>query len=218
VKPIDLLYFEDVSPFHEAVFTFPIIGKLSMRQMSIVGFSAIVSWSIYQGSGNMLSMIPLSAGIYVGLKKFNVMPIEIQIVSVIKFMFVGKKTKQKRKFTKKIAFKFPRQGSKKLGLSEAFQPKLDVIGKKIRVREVFTDPLKPIRLQINLETADRRPIINTQTRIEFDGNVVSTLATNNNGEIEVLIIPQTLGEKKLLIYAEGFEQPVFEEVLFIKNL
>ncbi|HEX9846097.1 MAG TPA: hypothetical protein VGA92_06490 [Candidatus Nitrosotenuis sp.] len=218
MKPIDLLYFEDVSPFHEAVFTFPIIGKLSMRQMSIVGFSAIISWSIYQGSGNLLSMIPLCAGGYVGLKKFNVRPIELQIISVIKFMLFGKKAKQKRKFTKKTAFKFPRQESKKLGLSEVFQPKLEIIGKEIRVREIFTDPLKPIRLQVKLETADRRPIVNTQTRVEFDGNVISTLATNNNGEIEVLVIPQTLGEKNLLIYAKGFEQPVFEEILSIKSL
>jgi hypothetical protein len=215
VKPIDLLYFEDISPFHEAVFVFPIIGKLSMRQMSIIGFSAIVSWSIYQGTGNLLSMIPLCIGVYVGLKKFNVRPIEFQIISIIKFILFGKKTKKQNKLQK--TSKFAKQQSKKLGLSEAFQPKLEITGREIKVREVFTDPLKPIRLQVKLETPDKKPISNTQTRVEFDGNVVSTLATNNNGEIEVLIIPQTLGEKNLLIYAEGFEQPVFEEILSIKN-
>lgn len=216
MKPIDLLYFEDISPFHEAVFVFPIIGKLSMRQMSIIGFSAITSWGIYQGTGNVLSMIPLCIGGYVGLKKFNVRPIEFQIISIIKFVLFSKKTKKQKKKLQKTTM-FAKQQSKKLGLSEAFQPKLEIIGREIKVREVFTDPLKPIRLQIKLETPDKRPISNTQTRVEFDDNVISTLATNNNGEIEVLIIPQTLGEKKLLIYAEGFEQPVFDEILFIKN-
>lgn len=216
MKPIDLLYFEDISPFHEAVFVFPIIGKLSMRQISIIGFSAITSWGIYQGTGNMLSMIPLCIGCYVGLKKFNVRPIEFQIISIIKFVLLSKKTKKQKKKLQKTTM-FAKQQSKKLGLSEAFQPKLEIVGREIKVREVFTDPLKPIRLQIKLETPDKRPISNTQTRVEFDDNVISTLATNNNGEIEVLIIPQTLGEKKLLIYAEGFEQPVFNEIFFIKN-
>jgi hypothetical protein len=113
VKPIDLLYFEDISPFHEAVFVFPIIGKLSMRQMSIIGFSAIISWSIYQGTGNMLSMIPLCIGGYVGLKKFNVRPIEFQIISIIKFILFGKKTKKQNKLQK--TSKFAKQQSKKLG-------------------------------------------------------------------------------------------------------
>jgi hypothetical protein len=214
VKPIDLLYFEDVSPFHEAIFAFPIIGKMSMRQMSIIGFSAILSWVIYQGTGNMLSMIPICLGAYVGLKKFNVMPMEYQIISVVKFALFGSRNVRKTPKMTKIA----KQSSKKLGTSKEYHRKLQVVGREISVRQVFTDPLKPIRLQVKLETPDKRPISNTQTRIEFDGNIISTLATNNNGEIEVLVIPQTLGEKRLLIYAEGFEQPVFEEILDIKSL
>jgi hypothetical protein len=214
VKPVDLLYFEEMNPFHEAVFAFPLIGKLSMRQMSIIGFSAAISWIIYQGSGNPLAIIPLCFGGYVGIKKFNVRPLEFQLISILKFLIF---TGTKKKSTQKSTFKL-KQASKKLGVSEAFRQKLQLVGREIRIREVFTDPFKPIRLQIKLETPDKKPISNTQTRVEFDGNVVSALATNNNGEIEVLVIPQTTGEKKLQIYADGFEQPVFEEMLAIKSL
>jgi hypothetical protein len=207
MKPIDLLYFEDVSPFHEAVFAFPIIGKLSMRQMTIIGFSAVVSWAMYQTSENLFSMIPLCIGAYLGLKKFNVKPPESQLVSVIKFAMGKKKSRKPQQQL--------RPKSKRLGPSAEFSPKLQVVGKKIKTRSIYSDPLKPIRFQIRLETPDTKPIAKTQTRVEFDGNVISTLATNHNGEIEVLIIPQTVGEKKLAVYAEGFEQPVFEEILSI---
>lgn len=217
MKPIDLLYFEDISPFHEAVFIFPIIGRVSMRQMSIIGLSATISWIIYQGSGNYLSLVPLCFGGYIGLKKFNVKPIEFQIISVIKFFLLGKGSVQKRKTKKRTIAGLAKQESKRLGASTIFQPRLQVMDKKIKIRDVYADPLKPIRLQVKLETLDKRPISNTQTKVELDGNIISTLATNNNGEIEVLIVPQTIGAKRLLIFADGFEQPVFEEVLSIKN-
>lgn len=213
MKPIDLLYFEDLSPFHEAVFAFPIIGRLSMRQMLIIGFSATASWAIYQGTANPLAMAILCLGSYVGLKKFNVMPIESQLVSIVR-LWLFSNTKSKTKTVPKST----KPASKKLRVSEPFHPRLQVIGKEIRTREVFADPLKPIRLQVKLETLDKRPISNTQTRVELDRNVISTLATNDNGEIEVLIVPQTVGEKKVAIYAEGFMQPVFEEILSIKNI
>jgi hypothetical protein len=188
-----------------------------MRQMSIIGLSATISWMIYQGSGNYLSLIPLCLGGYIGLKKFNVKPIESQIISVIKFILLGKKSVQKRKTRQRIITRLAKQESKRLGVSTVFQPRLQVIGKEIKTRYIYTDPLKPIRLQVKLETLDKRPISYTQTKVELDGNVISTLATNNNGEIEVLIVPQTVGEKRLLIFADGFEQPVFEEILSIKS-
>lgn len=214
MKPIDLLYFDDLSPFHEAVFDFPIIGKLSMRQMLIIGFSAATSWVAYQGTANPLAMIILCLGGYVGLKKFNVKPIESQLFSIIKFYLFSKQNKTMLKSN----FKSTKPTSKKLGFSKPFCPKLQTTGREVKTREIFADPLKPIRLQVRLETPDKRPIPNTKTRVEFDGNVIATLATNNNGEIEVLLVPKTIGEKRIAIYAEGFVQPLFEEVLSIRRI
>lgn len=212
MKQIELLYFEDLSPFQEAVFAFPILGKISMRQMSIIGFSAMISWIGYQTSENLLSIIPLIIGAYLGLKKFNVKPPEAQFISVIKFMLFKKMQKSIQK-----RYRLQKGSSQRLGISELFDPKLPRVGRKTRVREIFVDPLKPIRLQIKLETPSKEPISNTRTRVEFDGNVISTLSTNNNGEIEVLIIPQTAGSKKLSVFAEGHKIPVFEEIIVVKK-
>lgn len=219
MKQIELLYFEDISPFHEAVFGFPIIGKLSMRQMVIIGFSAVVSWGIYQSSGNLLSMIPLAIGGYLGLKRFNVKPFESQLLSMIRFFLLKRRvTPQSAEPAACARPRLRREKSKRIAKPVLFQPKPHATKKEVKVRNVFTDPLKPVRLQIKLTTPDRRPIANTQTRVEFDGNVIATLSTNNNGEIEVLVIPQTFGKKRLAIFAEGYELPIVEEILAVRTL
>lgn len=219
MKQIELLYFEDISPFHEAVFAFPIIGKLSMRQMAMIGLSAVISWGIYQNSGSLLSMIPLVIGVCLGLKKFNVKPFESQLVAMIRFFLVRDMTRRhKDEDVLQLHPKSRKERSKKLSKPMAFQPKLHAIRKEVKVRDVFTDPLKPVRLQVKLTTPDRKPISDTRTRVEFDGNVISTLSTNNNGEIEVLVIPQTLGEKRLAIFVEGYESPIVEEILSVKSI
>jgi hypothetical protein len=219
VKPVEILWFEDVNPFNEAVFGFPIIGKLSMRQMAILGIGALISWICYQASENFAALIPIGITAFLALKKQKVRPLEMQLFAVLMFYF-GRKEKssvKKAKNITKLQLK-KKPGSSKLGFAEPFNPKMAIVGKEINVREIYADPLRPVRLKVKLERIEGKSISNRQTRIVFDGNVVSTLSTDNNGELEVIIIPQTLGKKKLQIFAEGMERPVFEEILSIKHL
>lgn len=220
MRPIEILWFEDVNPFNEAVFGFPVIGKLSMRQMAILGIGALLSWAFYQASGNFASLAPIAITAYLALKKQKVRTTEMQLFAVLMFYLGGNKKSnvKKAKRTTKLTPLKKKQGSANLGFAESFNPKMDIIGKEINVREIYADPLKPVRLKIKLERIEGKSISNKQTKIVFDGNVVSTLSTDNNGELEVIIIPQTLGEKKLQIFAEGMELPVFEEILSIKHL
>lgn len=211
MRQIELLYFEELSPFHEQVFAFPALGRLSMRQLGIIGISIITSWSVYQATENPLSMILLVAGGYLGFRRFNVKPFESQFVSIIRF-FLAYRPKAGKDAASRRGQAEP---SNKLAVTDAFDPNVKELGREVRIREIPVDPLKPIRLQIKLEAADKTPISNTKTRVEFDGDVVSTLSTNNNGEIEVLVIPRTLGHKRLTVFAEGHDDPVFEEILSI---
>ena len=215
MKPIDLLYFEDINPFHEAVFGFPIIGKLSMRQMLIMGISAIASWSIYQSSGNALSMLPLGIGFYVGLKKFNVLSMESQALAMIKFVLC--ENKRQTRIRNKFSIALENRKSSSLGPAQHFQPKLKGSDTPIRIREIVTDPLKPIRMQIKLESPEQKPLQNSRIRVLLEGQIISILTTNQNGELEALIIPKTTGEKRLSIFADNYSEPVFEEILLIKN-
>ena len=154
---------------------------------------------------------------YISLKKHKVKTTESQLFAILLF-YVGIKTKNATKKprseistahkTKKVAHK--------LRIAEPFRPKLELSEKEISIREIYADPLKPIRLKIHLQKTDGQVIASTETKIVFDGRVISTLSTDNNGEIEAIIIPQTTGEKKLAIYAKGVELPVYQEIISVK--
>ena len=88
--------------------------------------------------------------------------------------------------------------------------------KEIALREVYADPLKPMRLKIQIQRPDGLVICNTETKIVFDDKVISTMSTDNNGEIEAIVIPQTTGQKKLTVYAKGIELPVYQEIISVK--
>ena len=202
------------------------IGKLSMRQMLILGLGAIISWSLYQSTGDFMSAIPAVIGAVFALKKQKVLPLESMLLSVLMFYAMnGSGKKETRKNSKKTAKqktlfsrkqKIKKHPSTKLKLADGFSSKFDVIGKEIRTREIYSDPLKPIRMKIKVQKTTGQVIANTRSKILFDGNVISTLSTDGNGELEVIIIPKTIGEKKLQVVSEGFEKPVFEEILSVK--
>ncbi len=220
MKPIEILWFEDVNPFNESVFGFPIIGRISMRQMTILGIGALFSWMLYQTNGSFISLIPLGLTAFLALKKQKVRSTEIQFFMLMLFFFADKKKSNviKTKYATRLALHKKKAGISNLGLAEPFNPKMKIARNEINVRELYADPLKPIRLKIKLERIEGKSITNKQTRIICDGNVVSTLSTDNNGELEAIIVPQTLGKKKIQIFAEGMMQPVFEEILSINPL
>lgn len=209
------MWFEGVNPFNESVFEFPIIGKLSMRQMLILGLGVMLSWSIYQSTGNYLALIPILAAAYVSLKKHKVMSIESQILAILLF-YARSRGNAGPKKQKTFEMTHKKKANSKLRLAEPFRPKLEVKEKEISTREIHADPLKPIRLKIHLQMIDGHVIANTETKIVFNGKVISTLSTDNNGEVEAIVIPQTIGEKKLVIYAKGVELPVYQEIISVK--
>ncbi|MEM4378192.1 MAG: hypothetical protein QXX85_04310 [Candidatus Nitrosotenuis sp.] len=215
MKSIELLWFEDVNPFNEAVFAFPIVGKLSMRQMLVLGLGIITSWGIYQSTANYASLVPMFGCCYLAFKKQKVQSTESYIFAVLCFYLRSKDNIAKKIIGKQILIQ--KNKSTKLAFAEPYRPKLEKTGKEIQIRQVFSDPLKPIRLKIRIQRTDNKPIANTEAKIVFDGKVVSTLSTDNNGELEAIVIPQTYGEKKLEIYAKGMEVPVYQEMMSIKH-
>lgn len=220
MKSVEILWFEDINPFNESIFGFPVIGKLSMRQMMVLGIGALLSWIFYQVSENFISLIPIGVAMFLILKKQKIMPTEMHLFLVLIFYFSGKNKSnvKKTKYVTKLYSFNTKPINSNLGLAEPFNPKMDMVRKEINIREIYADPLKPIRLKVRLERIEGKLISNRQARIVYDGNVVSILSTDNNGELEVIIVPQTLGKKKIQIFVEGVDLPIFEEILFIKHL
>ncbi|MEM4252410.1 MAG: hypothetical protein QXE84_02680 [Candidatus Nitrosotenuis sp.] len=221
MRPHEVLWFEDVSPFNEPVFSFPFVGRLSMRQLAILGIGFMISYALFQSSGEVLSIIPGLVTAFFALKKQHVLPTESLLFSVLMFYIRGgsmvletkrslKKVPKPHKEKKKIA------ESTVLRIPKPFQPK--IIDKEIiKTRKLFvSDFTKPYRMKIRLEKTTGQAISNEMCKVEFDGNIVSTLSTDANGELEVIIIPGSAGEKKLQVFSKDSANPIFEETLEIE--
>lgn len=219
MRPHEVLWFEDVSPFNEAVFSFPFVGRLNMRQLAVLGIGFMISYGLFQSTGEVPSVIPGLAAAFFALKKQNVLPTESLLFSVLMFYIRGgsitvpkkswkkipKVRKEKKKFVESTVLRVPKP----------FQPK--ITDKEIKARKLFvSDFTKPYRMKIRLEKTTGGPISNEMCKVEFDGNIVSTLSTDANGELEVIIIPGSAGQKKLQVFSKDGADPIFEETLEIE--
>ena len=218
MRPREVLWFEDVNPFNEPVFSFPFVGRLSMRQLAILGIGFMASYALFQSTGDVLSIIPSSVTAFFALKKQNVLPTELLLFSVLMFYIRGSSTTVQ---TKKTLKNIPKMHKEKLAEStvlrvpKPFAPK--ITDKVIKARKLFvSDYTKPYRMKLRLEKTTGHAIANQMCKVKFDGNIISTLSTDANGELEVIIIPGSAGKKTLQVFSKDTAKPIFEETLEIE--
>ncbi|MCA2004112.1 MAG: hypothetical protein LDL06_05050, partial [Candidatus Nitrosotenuis sp.] len=114
--------------------------------------------------------------------------------------------KEKKKLAESTVLKIPKP----------FTPK--ITDKEIKARKLFvSDFTKPYRMKIRLEKTTGQAIASEMCKVKFDGNIISTLSTDANGELEVIIIPGSAGEKTLQVFSKDTEKPIFEETLEIES-
>lgn len=221
MRPHEVLWFEDVSPFNEPVFSFPFVGRLSMRQLAILGIGFMISYALFQSTGDVLSIIPALATAFFALKKQHVLPTESLLFSVLMFYVRGGSTALETRKSWKKAPKIHKEKKKLaestiLRIPKPFLPKI-TDKETTKTRKLFvSDFTKPYRMKIRLEKTTGQAISNEMCKVKFDGNIVSTLATDANGELEVIIIPGSAGEKKLQVFSKDSANPIFEEILEIE--
>lgn len=220
MRPREVLWFEDVNPFNEPVFSFPFIGRLSMRQLAILGVGFMISYTLFQSTGNILSVVPALVTAFFALKKQNVLPTESLLFSVLMFYIRGgstavEKKRSLEKIPKMRKEKIKLVSSTVLRIPKPFAPK--ITAKEIKTRKLFvSDYTKPYRMKIRLEKVTGQAISNEMCKVKFDGNIISTLSTDANGELEVIIIPGTSGKKTLQVFSKDTTKPIFEETLEIE--
>lgn len=205
---LELAYFEDISPLNEQVFSFPFVGRLSLRQIGLVGFGAMLAYLLFSTTGSILSLIPLGFFGFVAFRRFNVLPTELIILKLLRFTpFAEKQTQGKKKTKDKTA--------SSLYKASEYAPGLHVVGKEIHARPVRCELGKPLRFQIRLNDANGNPLGSKKTRIEYDGAVIGTAITTTGGELEAMLIPEADGKKRISVYIDDSKEPAFEEDLLI---
>ncbi|MGI0088545.1 MAG: hypothetical protein ACREBI_11405, partial [Nitrosotalea sp.] len=94
IRKTEMLWFEDVSALNEPVLTFPVFGRISMKQFFILGITGMISYALFSGTHGLVSAIPICFGAFLTLVKPKVGSSEEMILSGILFL-VGRRSIQK---------------------------------------------------------------------------------------------------------------------------
>jgi hypothetical protein len=214
MRKTEMLWFEDVSALNEPVLSFPVFGRISMKQFFILGITGMISYGLFSITHGLVSAIPICFGAFLTFVKPKVGSSEWMIVSIILFL-VGRRSAQKTQpRVKKPKSKRLVTSSKKLGLSDSFITETQE--NKIRTI-MLSDLSKPFRFKIKLVGTTGQALANKRSKVYLDDSYTDSLTTDINGELETIIIPRTSGQKKITVYVDEQKEPVFYEVIEVKT-
>jgi len=208
-----MLWFEDVSALNEPVLSFPVFGRISMKQFFILGITGMISYALFSITHGLVSAIPICFGAFLTFVKPKVGSSEWMIISIILFL-AGRRSAQKTQRAKKPKSKRLVTSSKKLGLSDPFITETQE--NKIRTI-MLSDLSKPFRFKIKLVGTTGQALANKRSKVYLDDSYTDSLTTDINGELETIIIPRIPGQKKITVYVDEQKEPAFSEVIEVKT-
>ena len=211
MRNLEILWFEDVSALNEPVLSFPIIGRISMRQFFILGLASMISYLIFSSSHSIFAVIPEGIGAFLALTKPKVTSSEQMVISVVLFFMgrhYGTGNKKKKAKSKKLS-----SSSKKLGLACSLIE--DSQENEIRTITV-SDLSRPYRFKVKLVGPTGKVLANKKSKVYLDETYLDALTTDINGELETIIIPKTQGLKNITVCVDEQAEPVFLETIEVK--
>ncbi len=211
MRNLEILWFEDVSALNEPVLSFPIIGRISMRQFFILGLASLISYLIFSSSHSIFAVIPEGIGAFLALTKPKVTSSEQMVISMVLFFMgrhYGTGNKKKKAKSKKLS-----SSSKKLGLACSLIE--DSQENEIRTITV-SDLSRPYRFKVKLVGPTGKVLANKKSKVYLDGTYLDALTTDINGELETIIIPKTQGKKNITVCVDEQIEPVFLETIEVK--
>ena len=212
MRNLEILWFEDVSALNEPVLSFPIIGRISMRQFFILGLASMISYLIFSSSHGIIAVIPEGIGAFLALTKPKVTSSEQMVISMVLFFMgrhYGTGNKKKKAKSKKLS-----SSSKKLGLACSLIE--DSQENEIRTITV-SDLSRPYRFKVKLVGPTGKVLANKKSKVYLDGTYLDALTTDINGELETIIIPKTPGKKNITVCVDEQVEPVFLETIEVKT-
>ncbi|MHB9161626.1 MAG: hypothetical protein ACYC6W_12195 [Nitrosotalea sp.] len=212
MRHLEILWFEDVSALNEPVLSFPIIGRISMRQFFILGLASMISYLIFSSSHSIFAVIPEGIGAFLALTKPKVTSSEQMVISMVLFFMgrhYGTGNKKKKAKSKKLS-----SSSKKLGVADSLIE--DSQENEIRTITV-SDLSRPYRFKVKLVGPTGKVLANKKSKVYLDGTYLDALTTDINGELETIIIPKTQGKKNITVCVDEQVEPVFLETIEVKT-
>ncbi len=212
MRRTEMLWFEDVSALNEPVLSFPVFGRISMKQFFILGMTGMISYGLFSITHGLVSAIPICFGAFLTLVRPRVGTPEGMALSMILFL-VGRRSAQKTQRVKKPKSRRLATSSKKLGLSDPFIT--EVPENKMRTI-ISSDLSKPFRFKIKLVGTTGQALANKRSEVYLDDFYTDSLTTDINGELETIIVPKVPGRKKITVYVDEQKEPAFSEVIEVR--
>ncbi|MDE1863026.1 MAG: hypothetical protein KGI33_08950 [Thaumarchaeota archaeon] len=200
MRRTEMLWFEDVSAVNEPVLSFPVIGRISMRQFFILGIAGMASYGLFSATHGPASAVPISIGAFLALVKPKVGSTEWMIFSSV--LFFARKMRillERRPLTPKKS---------KAGCAK---------GQDYTRTIIMADLSRPFRFRTRLVGKAGQPIACRRARVFLDSRQIDLLTTDANGELEAVIVPYVEGKKRITVYVEDQKEPAFAETVEVRT-
>ena len=214
MRKTEMLWFEDVSALNEPVLSFPVFGRISMKQFFILGMTGMISYALFSGTHGLVSAVPICSGAFLTLVKPKVGSAEETIASIILFLVGIRYVQKTESRIKKPKSKRLVTSSKKLGLSDPFVTETQ----ESKIRAIVSSDLsRPFRFKIKLVGITGQSLANKRSKVYLDDAYTDSLTTDINGELETIIVPKVSGQKKITVYVDEQKEPAFSEVIEVRT-
>lgn len=240
-----LTVFENTETLNEPVISLPLAGKVSFRQIGyIVGLSVMLPLAIYSGMSEhvlgmapepvfsfgavnteirvtwdvLLAMAPMPAGLLLGVPRPKLMPMDVLVMVLLRFMMRRTSIRQK---ARKPGQRAPRprrtrKASRFAGFAQPYGP--DPALPRRRTYSVAVTELGiPKNITVTLYDAQGNPMRNRLARAYVDDVLQCSITTDPDGTLGMTFVPHSEGRKNLRVVVDGTKEPAVDATLEIKK-
>ncbi|MEM3121683.1 MAG: hypothetical protein QXT78_04850, partial [Candidatus Nitrosocaldus sp.] len=188
---VEVLWFEDIEPSRQPVFDFPLLGRISMKQMGIVGSALMIALT---SKDILIAMISLAIAFLIAMIRYRAVSMDELIYSLMLYVIRHKVKPLVETFmniVKVLLFN-------KIMVIASVIDRLG-IGRSSRNAkggsnndDDYDDNMlvlnfNPVRLRLRLLTRDGRAVANRLARIYVDDIMLASITSDHNGELDVML-------------------------------
>ena len=243
-----LTVFEGDDAINEPVISLPMAGKVSFRQIGfLMGLSVILPMAIYSGASShilqampdpilsinavntgvdvtwdvVLALLPVPAGLILGLGRPKLVPMDVLVAMIIRFMIYHTSLKAVRPVRRGPAGgrKGRTAGGKKSRLAGFADPyEAGPLPRREGMYTVSVTELGvPKSITVTLYDIHGVPIRNRLARAYVDDVLQASITTDVDGTMGMTFVPRSEGQKSLRIEVDGQDRPAVDAVLEVRR-
>lgn len=214
---MEVLWFEDIEPLRQPVFDFPLLGRISMKQMGVIGSAMIIALA---SKDIVVAMVSLSLALFISMIRYRAVGIDELIYSLISYL-IRHKVRPVMNALLKV-----------LGVSMLSRIKPVVLLHRLGVRmdrivsagdsgdgrdDVLLLNSSNVRLRLRLLTRDGRVIENRLTKVYVDDTMIASITSDQNGELDIMFTADNSSKALLRVYVDGYSRPLLEKIIVVRS-